>query len=685
MKKKYFFAVMALVALAGCSSDEFVGENINSPNSEKASNAIMFNSGTKAITRADHVGADAALMLSRHFTVGGFKGNGTTRSTVFDNYIVNWGANTAGKTTSNSSDWEYVGIEVAPPSTIYVTPPDPQDPDFVPVTQTIKYWDQSASQYDFVAYSTGAANATTDAASSGNVKVTAIDPTTLTTAAYKLTGANRTDLAGCYIADMVTAYQDGSDPLHPYNKEVTLTFRSLASKVRVALYETVPGYSVTKVKFYSAHPTTLGSGSSEDNAVLIGTMNDAGEYTVKFPTIGSTNVGDPDYNKAHVSFTSTSQSDLQTFGSLDAQYTTKENREKKYTKFLGRTSKEATFAGSGTFYQVVLPNETGTVFELAIDYTLESIDGSQEDINVYGATAYIPLQFAQWLPNYAYTYIFKISDNTDGWTNTTTTDPKGLFPITFDAVVIDSEENTQSTITTVAMPSITTYQKGHNYETDGPEYEPSTSNAIYVQVMVDGALKGDLGSKGQLYTLSADKTEAEVLDALNIQASTTTNPVTITGRNNLTLTEATSDATIDEIPGEDGNPIKITAGQAASFAATTGTYAYVYDTGTWNGFKVYLTTTPGDFTTAYYTDAACTTLATGTVPTTGGYYYQKVSNIYSAENTSSKPDDFDNEGVWYTDPDGKTPAASTTWEAGYYYKKYTANAKVYGVKVIKVQ
>lgn len=667
MNKNLYFAA-ALVALASCSDDNFVGNNSPTLGGENGNGgAIVFNSGTNGTTRANSIGAAAAALLGNHFTVGGFKGDGSTHSTVFDNYIVNWTANTAGKTESNTSDWEYVGITAAAPSTISGL-------------QTIKYWDYSVSQYDFIAYSTGAKTATTgDPASGTSVKVTAIDPANLTTAAYTLQGASRADLAGCYVADMVTAYK--SDNPATFGKEVTLTFRNLASKVRMAIYETVPGYSVKDVKFYTAHPTTLGSGSNT-TATLIGTMNDAGTYTVKFPTIGSTNKSNADYNRAHVTFASTATSTNQTYGSLN--YIGKEDREKTGTAFLGRTSTTASFAGTSPYYQTVLPNETGVVFELAIDYTLESIDGSGEEIHVYGATAYVPVQFTKWQPNFAYTYIFKISDNTTGWTSTVTTDPAGLYPITFDAVVAEAiDANTdQSTITTVTSPSITTYQKGHKY-TDGPEYK---AGDIYVQVMVGETLKADLASKGKLYTLNSDKTEAEVLDALNIQESFDEN--TITGRNGLVLTKATSTADFTEIPGEDGMPITITSGQAAKFTATAQTYAYVYDTDTWDGIAVKYTAQPADWTTACYTDKACTTLATGTF-SSETTYYRKQSYIYTAVSMTSTtaPSDWTTAGVWWKDPDGK--AAVDTWDASnegkVFYKRYAVDTKVYGVKVIKVQ
>ena len=58
MKKKLFFAAVAIVALASCSSDEMIGvtgPQDNSPSDE--SNAIVFAPTSKGVTRADHVGA----------------------------------------------------------------------------------------------------------------------------------------------------------------------------------------------------------------------------------------------------------------------------------------------------------------------------------------------------------------------------------------------------------------------------------------------------------------------------------------------------------------------------------------------------------------------------------------------------------------------------------------------------
>ena len=644
MKKFYFLAAVGAVALASCTNDDFVGDNM--PEGQNESNAIVFGSTFKGTTRADHVGADAANLLNKHFTVSGFKGAGDITATlatgtVFDNYVVNWTENTAATTESNTSDWEYVGLSVAQPSSLYKSGED--------VKQSIKFWDYSAAQYDFIAYSTGKATAITSGdPATGQILVSAISAPNAKTAAYTLKGA-AADLKECYIADMVTAYKDGSDAKHKYQDEVTFNFRALASKVRVALYETIPGYSVKDVKFYTDATTTLATGASSTNATLFTTATaakdnfyTAGTYTVSFPTVGKSNKSsNSDYNKAHVAFVAdaSGKESTKTFDNLN--YVGKDYKEKTGTQFLGRDLPTASFAGDAAdhYYKIAMPNEEGTVLELRIDYTLESIDGSGEEIKIHGATAFVPAIYAAWKSNYAYTYVFKISDNTNGWTNTVKTDPAGLYPITFDAVVIETEDNTQATVTTVATPSITTYQKGHDITKN--EY---AAGDIYVQVITDGTLKTDLGTNGQLYTLSRLATEAEVMDALNIQAATGTG--TITGRNGLVLTEATSDATITAVPGADGNKITVAAGSAAKFTGAAGTYAYVYD-------------------------------ATPATAPAASYYY-------SAEALTTEPTDWATSGVWYADPNGAT-AAPATFAAGTYYKKYTNLNKVYGVKVIKVE
>ena len=120
-------------------------------------------------------------------------------------------------------------------------------------------------------------------------------------------------------------------------------------------------------------------------------------------------------------------------------------------KYLDRSSNTATYAGRKDTedYIEVLPTGEGHVLKLRVAYTLVPTDGGSEIIIMEDATAVVPAQYADWQPNYAYTYIFKISEKSG----------EGLYPITFDALVMDSEDGIQETITEVSDPSITTYQK----------------------------------------------------------------------------------------------------------------------------------------------------------------------------------------------------------------------------------
>ena len=193
MKKKLFFAAVALVALASCSDNEFIGDNSPTTQQENAADEIQFGFNLRPTTRANAVGAEAADLLGSKFVVEGTKGtNGATSiasTVVFDNYDVVWNANTAGKTESNTADWEYVGLTKNGASSITTT-------------QSIKYWDYSVPQYNFVAYSVGKGNTAIydGSPTTGQLLLSAINPSN---GSYTVQGA-ATELKKFFIADMVT-------------------------------------------------------------------------------------------------------------------------------------------------------------------------------------------------------------------------------------------------------------------------------------------------------------------------------------------------------------------------------------------------------------------------------------------------------------------------------------------------
>ena len=642
MKTKYFIlAASALVALASCSNDEYIGDN-NGLTAGQGDGSIQFVYTMPNATRADIVGPAAAEKLGNNFYVTGTKGEEQTNSpsttVVFDNYLVHYGANTAGTTESNTANWEYVGIDQeATPS------PLPADYHRVKISgisgaQTIKYWDYSQKQYDFLAFSTGTFYAVKDKAI-GALAANEINVTPMATGDDLKTGAytfklNSTDaLANTFITDIKTVTKESG----AYGKDVVLQFKNLGSKIRVALYETVPGYSVRDVKFYTADGTPIDPADTDDpedpaDPYYIAPVDDAtlisadangipnkGEILVYFPVIGKTNRDaspkSASYNKASATVTPVADAYDKNidFDALTNQLVAKERAEKNSAGtatesgnvFLGRTLPTATFAGNvnDQYYKEVFPVSTSAPLTLRVNYTLVPIDGAKETITVYGAKAVVPSTYTKWLPNYAYTYIFKISDNTNGYTDVAAT-AEGLFPITFDAVVTEATDATaeQKTITTVATPSITTYQQKHepfneDEEKQKNEYSKATGKNIYVQIMKDGVLVSNLNTntsddtptpRSILFGVSdANATEALVMDALEKRTTAITTVATVKGRNGLTLTQSDkiSNTAVEIKNGVDDTPVKkingvdIAQGQLAeiNISLAAGTYAYVYD------------------------------------------------------------------------------------------------------------
>ncbi len=681
MKKKNLFLVaLAAVAFAACSEDFADAPPVVTPDPEARQVPIVFSSASSSLTRAEFTGAVAAEMLDEKFVVSGYKGSSTATTTpniVYDNFLVKWFENTANTTESNTANWEYVGVE----------PIDHAKANGV-TQQTIKYWDFTCPQYDFIAWSTGKREAIyRGTPSDGQVLVSAIDPATATTAAYTFTGT-ADDLSQCYISDLVTVKKDGTTK-SKYNEPVVLSFRSLGTKVRIGIYETIPGYSVKDVKFYPKAGALSALTELDTKAkIFTTTVNDVytkGTFTVYFPTVDAPS--NTDNNQAHISFSgSGTQETVVNFG--DMNYTYPEASEKTTgAVFLGRSSSTATFAGNGSnnYYKYYLPNENGTNFNLRVDFTLESIDGTGEIIEVKNASAQVPLIYTQWRPGYAYTYLFKISDRTNGQTgpfdplkpvddpyNSNPDNLAGLYPITFDAVVIDAEDNghTQETITTISTPSITTYQQNSTV-VSADEYTVNGKD-IYVTVNENNALV-TLTGKAALYTIPSGKTEAEVVDALSMMDDDAA-AGTIKGRNGLVLTNASYTLTDKIKYGVNGNEITLGSDEALTFSpAESTTYAFVYtqtaSTATTEKLQP-VTKAAGDDVSTLYRDFNLTNVTGDAV---SGYVYmsmnagvltreypftgQSVTNLYvmTGDGTTENP-------YAYTAATGKAVTGTT-----YYY------------------
>lgn len=474
MKKYLIFAASAL-ALASCSSDDFLGDNPG--NVQNATTAINFGGEAGKITRATSNTGTPQKMLDGQFKVYGVKkvSDGNLKS-VFPNYYV-WyveGKNT----TSNTDGWEYVGTKGATNLGIgNITLNTPKD-------QTIKYWDYSASEYRFVAGSPiGAFNYKVPVLPSESKEILSA---TVTGFAGHINANNTTTKLNTdpiYIADPVKVVKDN------YKDPVTFSFKRQQAMVRVGLYETIPGYFVSDVHFYTCDDAGNLTASESNNIILTSSTADyfvGGKEIEGTVTYKWDDTPRPSYTFAYTDNANLEKSKNWYAGKLE---TLAETSTAQVDHLYGTDGDM-----SETGYFTVLPTQAETASPILIkcDYTLNAPE-SGETIKVTGATAAIPAAFSKWEANTRYTYLFKISDNTNGTTGTPgTTDPAGLFPITFAASVTETLDATEGTTTTVATPSITTHQAG-SVTDKGIEYK--TGTAIDVTVTND---------KGEVQTLNTD-------------------------------------------------------------------------------------------------------------------------------------------------------------------------------------
>lgn len=405
IKTDIYLAIFLLFFVCACAHDEMDEMPLTQ-------DEIKFVATSGKVTRAG--GETSLAKYIDNFRVYGINKNNTnnTNTLVFDNYVLWYDQQLS---NSNTNYWEYVGQ-------------NPIDHKL----QTIKYWNFSADHYYFWAVA-GAEDRfftrTNGMIESFSTPMTEVD-------------GNASVL---YYSKPLDVNKDN------YSHPVTFHFVGAHSRMRMAFYETIPGYAVKDVKFH------VGTNATQYSECMAnGSFNVAGTLTLRYDNTT------PDVT---CSFTGTKKQASHSFGSLN--YTTAASgalAQNGKSDYLGVLSSAPTYAGNPEtpgYYTNILPSpDNNTPLTIKVDYTLVSLDGSRQEIKITEADATVPAEFCRWKSNYSYTYLFKISDDK-------------LKPITFVAVgeVDNTTDNEQGTITTMGEYSITTHQKGDTDE-NGISYEP---------------------------------------------------------------------------------------------------------------------------------------------------------------------------------------------------------------------
>jgi len=406
---------------------------------------------------------------------------------------------------------------------------------------------------------------------------------------------NYPSLANLYFADRINIAQAN----YTHNP-VQFNFRNTLSHVRVGIYETIPGYEISEIKFYKADGTTEYNNGANTPVSAFGAVCPNVSAANFVGTVNVTYYDDSNQTiENHPKVTVTPGTDVaKTDLVLGTNFSTLTTSGTP--KYLGTVATAPTYDTDGGTFTSVLPQVNNTTpLKLKVNYKLYNTV-TKEVIQITGKTAEIPAKYLQWKANYKYTYLFKITDD-------------NLNPITFDAVTVEAENGQAEYITTVSEPSITTFGVTVNsnneflaYQKDKNEYQvPSGTDKldIYATIMDNHVVQTPtFGTNVNVYVATTtDATNFPITEAsiANAIANTTTTPISYTKitSNDYSTYFGAAPAQATEVPGEDGKCI--------STAVNTGTQ-------------------PTDWPTNYFTDKECTTAAsTFTANTT---YYKKFTD-----------------------------------------------------------
>ena len=433
MKRLLFLSVCAAL-IASCSNDTELGSN----NAENKQNVIGFEVLNKNSIKTK--AGENSLEANGHYNFGVFAYkniSGSSSQQVMNNYLVGYkGTNVgynltdANQTTLSSSNWAYEKLGYSEYTYDGSDGYYKKDATFYMsnnANQYLKYWDKSSESVDFYAYAPYI---------NGNQTATFAPDTkemTIGNDGIKDGYDDRSKHEFMYANTTVAKAN--------YNKEVQLAFKRISAKMQIKFYEDIAGYKVQILDLKEdntsgvcAAPAIAPTG--EGTTYTYGTLYHSAGATIDFSSVTP---------------------------SLSLTGNTKFSRESTNGECLRfnvptanpiATEKTQASASSTTYYLIPI-NQDNTGLTFHVTYKLTAED-TRETIIVRNATVHVPYSACNWTSNNSYTYIFKITKNSTGTTESNPTidpsDPnpstdKALYPIIFDECTIenwtevDSEHN----------------------------------------------------------------------------------------------------------------------------------------------------------------------------------------------------------------------------------------------------
>ena len=355
---KHIFIISALaICLLSCSSPE--QDDLLIPEPQQGSISFGGESGSWQDAPTSRAGETGLETIEKSFRVWGYKNTGgnhtdgfTKPQKVMDGYIVNWNQPATGGTGS----WDYTGIRNEELQT----------------TQTVKYWDYSATCYRYFAFSPEDAKVTTTILQEGGNSTSQAGTTS------EEGSTNQTDKASKVSFQIPFEYkEDATSSSTPYISDLWLSDNQNFGddKKYGACVKLTFAPIVTKVSIKFKYPENITNISIKDISFkkTTGDVPTAGNICITYPITGT---------------------ETQPVYSWEPTQTGIINLSVPYEE---ETDKIHQTTERGKWYFVPPIGEQGT-------YTMTAtIDGKT-------STAIIPAEYMQWKAGYQYTYIFKITE-----------------------------------------------------------------------------------------------------------------------------------------------------------------------------------------------------------------------------------------------------------------------------------
>ena len=283
--------------------------------------------------------------------------NYTAPQFVMWNYNVKWVNGSAGTTTSNTHDWEYVNQQESG------------------VEQSIKYWDYDAKAYRFFGYA--GTSVTVSPTSPASTTESVIMSFTAPAATNPLSEPVTLPASPYYSKLWFSNGNPTAYPNRQFGQPVQLEFLKPYVKVRFLFRQSDASDTSISLSEKSFKPTPA------DPPAEAKTITTSGTFTVTYPLTGTA-------TEESWSVTPTSP------GTEGTDYLTEFTQD--YYEAASDESDETVLAGQKKWY-VVLPAVNQGTYTLSVKVNSET------------KTVVVPAGYMNWQPGYEYTYIFKITES----------------------------------------------------------------------------------------------------------------------------------------------------------------------------------------------------------------------------------------------------------------------------------